>query len=127
MNRICHLGPAWPRIARDRPLETVQGGVPPYGVKETLVVNGVLLKTNIRYLETMHVVVDIVDVERHKLWIISVLSINVKDEHVFREGTVSRGGTDVHRRRTGRDLRLTQQVLESDTFKFSARRGAMQS
>ena len=34
-----NLGPAWPRIARDRRLwRQVTGGVPPSGVKETLVV-----------------------------------------------------------------------------------------
>ena len=37
---IRHLGPVWPRIARPASVETVQGGVPPYGVKDTLVVNG---------------------------------------------------------------------------------------
>ena len=37
-----HMGPAWARIAMQRlaSVETVQGGVPLYGMKETLVVNG---------------------------------------------------------------------------------------
>ena len=60
----------------------------------------------------MHVVVDIIDVERHELWIISIFGVYVEDKHVFREGSVSGGGTDVHRRGTGRELRLEQKVLK---------------
>ena len=42
-NLFRHLGPAWPRIAVCGDSSAVQGGVPPYGVKETLVVMPLVL------------------------------------------------------------------------------------